>query len=59
MINRIVPKTPILPISQMIIDKYENNPKCINENKLLPYFTIHAFKPAIHLFKIYNPLKKI
>ncbi len=29
-------KIPILPVTQMIIDKYENHPQCINEGKLLP-----------------------
>lgn len=29
-------KIPILPVTQMIIDKYENHPQCLNENKLLP-----------------------
>lgn len=29
-------KIPILPISQMIIDKYSNHPHSINQNKLLP-----------------------
>ncbi|WP_396191855.1 site-specific integrase [Flavobacterium sp.] len=29
-------KIPILPVTQMIIDKYENNPQCISEDKLLP-----------------------
>jgi site-specific recombinase XerD len=29
-------KIPVLPLSQMIIDKYENHPQCHNENKLLP-----------------------
>ena len=29
-------KIPILPITQMIIDKYEDNPECCNQNKLLP-----------------------
>ena len=29
-------KIPILPVTQMIIDKYENNPECLNEDKLLP-----------------------
>ena len=29
-------KIPILPITQMIIDKYENHPQCLNENRLLP-----------------------
>lgn len=29
-------KIPILPVSQMIIDKYENHPQCNNEEKLLP-----------------------
>ncbi len=29
-------KIPILPVTQMIIDKYENHPQCHNENKLLP-----------------------
>jgi site-specific recombinase XerD len=29
-------KIPILPVSQMIIDKYENHPQCNNEDKLLP-----------------------
>jgi site-specific recombinase XerD len=29
-------KIPILPVTQIIIDKYENHPQCINEEKLLP-----------------------
>ena len=29
-------KIPILPITQMIIDKYENHPECCNQDKLLP-----------------------
>ena len=29
-------KIPILPVTQMIIDKYEIHPQCINEDKLLP-----------------------
>jgi site-specific recombinase XerD len=29
-------KIPILPVTQMIIDKYENHPQCVNEDKLLP-----------------------
>jgi len=29
-------KIPILPVTQMIIDKYENLPQCNNEDKLLP-----------------------
>ncbi len=29
-------KIPILPVTQMIIDKYDNHPLCHNENKLLP-----------------------
>uniref|UniRef100_UPI00404835FA site-specific integrase n=2 Tax=Flavobacterium sp. TaxID=239 RepID=UPI00404835FA len=29
-------KIPILPVTQMIIDKYENHPQCNNEHKLLP-----------------------
>ena len=29
-------KIPILPVTQMIIDKYENHPQCKNEDKLLP-----------------------
>lgn len=29
-------KIPILPVTQMIIDKYENHPQYINEDKLLP-----------------------
>ncbi|MFD2891348.1 site-specific integrase [Flavobacterium chuncheonense] len=29
-------KIPILPVTQMIIDKYENHPQCSNENRLLP-----------------------
>ncbi|AIN74621.1 site-specific integrase [Flavobacterium psychrophilum] len=31
-----VSKIPILPITQMIIDKYEDHPECNNQNKLLP-----------------------
>jgi site-specific recombinase XerD len=29
-------KIPILPVTQMIINKYENHPQCNNEDKLLP-----------------------
>lgn len=29
-------KIPILPVTQMIINKYQNHPQCINEDKLLP-----------------------
>ncbi|MCD9575490.1 site-specific integrase [Flavobacterium soyae] len=29
-------KIPILPLTQVIIDKYENHPQCIGNNKLLP-----------------------
>lgn len=29
-------KIPILPVTQIIIDKYENHPQCLNEDKLLP-----------------------
>lgn len=29
-------KIPILPVTQIIIDKYENHPQCNNEDKLLP-----------------------
>ncbi|CAM2880208.1 Site-specific recombinase XerD [Flavobacterium succinicans] len=29
-------KIPILPVTQMIIDKYESHPQSVNENKLLP-----------------------
>jgi hypothetical protein len=29
-------KTPILPVTQMIIDKYEDHPQSNNQNKLLP-----------------------
>ncbi|WP_339919575.1 site-specific integrase [uncultured Flavobacterium sp.] len=29
-------KIPILPITQMIIDKYEDHPECCNQDKLLP-----------------------
>ncbi len=29
-------KIPILPVTQMIIDKYQNHPLCINEDRLLP-----------------------
>jgi integrase len=27
---------PILPLAQEILDRYEDNPQCINKNKLLP-----------------------
>lgn len=29
-------KIPILPLTQMIIDKYEDDPECNNQSKLLP-----------------------
>lgn len=32
-------KIPLLPMAQEIINKYENHPVCINENRLLPILT--------------------
>ncbi len=32
-------KIPILPVTQMIIDKYANHPKSNNEDRLLPILT--------------------
>ncbi len=32
-------KIPILPVTQMIIDKYSDHPKCNNEDRLLPILT--------------------
>lgn len=32
-------KIPVLPIAQEIIDKYENHPKCLNEDSILPILT--------------------
>ena len=32
-------KIPLLPMAQEIINKYENHPVCINENRLLPIFS--------------------
>lgn len=29
-------KIPILPVTQMIIEKYQNHPQCLSNNKLLP-----------------------
>jgi len=29
-------KIPILPVTQMIVDKYSEHPQCLNENRLLP-----------------------
>jgi site-specific recombinase XerD len=29
-------KIPLLPLAQQIVDKYENHPVCLNENRLLP-----------------------
>lgn len=29
-------RIPLLPTAQLILDKYENHPVCLNENKLLP-----------------------
>ncbi len=29
-------KIPILPVTQIIIDKYSEHPQCLNENRLLP-----------------------
>ena len=34
--ERSASKIPILPVTQMIIDKYENHPQSNNEDKLLP-----------------------
>lgn len=32
-------KIPILPVTQMIIEKYENHPQSINQDRLLPIFS--------------------
>lgn len=32
-------KIPILPVTQLIIEKYENHPQSINEDRLLPIFS--------------------
>lgn len=32
-------KIPVLPIAQEIIQKYENHPKCLNEDSILPILT--------------------
>jgi site-specific recombinase XerD len=32
-------KIPVLPIAQEIIQKYENHPKCLNEDSVLPILT--------------------
>ncbi|SNB33871.1 site-specific integrase [Flavobacterium psychrophilum] len=32
-------KIPVLPIAQEIIQKYENHPKCLNEDNILPILT--------------------
>jgi site-specific recombinase XerD len=32
-------KIPLLPMAQEIINKYENHPVCINEDRLLPIFS--------------------
>jgi site-specific recombinase XerD len=32
-------KIPVLPITKMLIEKYENHPQCINQDKLLPILT--------------------
>lgn len=34
-------KIPILPIAEEIIGKYNNHPKCLNENSILPILTNH------------------
>ena len=34
--NQNISKIPILPVTQMIIDKYTDLPKSTNEDKLLP-----------------------
>jgi site-specific recombinase XerD len=34
-----VSKIPLLPMAQEIINKYENHPVCINEDRLLPIFS--------------------
>lgn len=32
-------KIPILPVTQMILDKYSNHPHCVNKDKKLPIFS--------------------
>lgn len=32
-------KIPLLPIPEMLIEKYKNHPQCLNENKLMPILT--------------------
>lgn len=34
--TNVLTKVPLLPIAQEILAKYENNPKCSGENRLLP-----------------------
>lgn len=37
--TEVASKIPVLPVAQMIIDKYKNHPECINKDKLLPILT--------------------
>lgn len=32
-------KIPLLPIAEMILEKYKNHPQCLNQNKLMPILT--------------------
>ncbi|MBC7525152.1 MAG: integrase catalytic domain-containing protein, partial [Flavobacterium sp.] len=32
-------KIPLLPIPEMLIEKYKSHPQCVNQNKLLPILT--------------------
>lgn len=34
--TEVASKIPVLPVAQMIIDKYKSHPECINKDKLLP-----------------------
>lgn len=37
--TEVASKIPVLPVAQIIIDKYKSHPECINKDKLLPILT--------------------
>jgi hypothetical protein len=47
-------KIPILPITQMIIDKYENHPESCNQNKLPPIVSKQITSAYLKKVEIYN-----
>ncbi len=51
-------KIPILPVTQMIIDKYANHPKSNNEDRLLPILTNQKMNAYLKEIAGVSPIEK-